>query len=182
MRPGTRREKQRRERGKTLLLSDFPPPFVPSPDSEHQNRRHTQELRLNNSQRTSVCHRWWREKNLRRKSGFATIRPPYPPPVWSLFFFLYQRSVYSLPLQILFLQYERLKLLTIAFPIRIRILNLQYFYVFEFKTGSSPYLIFQGSSFTPFFFKKKKEDGLDALVSNYPLMVTLGIFPLIYCG
>ena len=27
-----------------------------------------------------------REKNLRRKSGFATIRPPYPLPVWSLFF------------------------------------------------------------------------------------------------
>ena len=71
-------------------------------------------------------------------------------------FFLYQRSVYSLPLQILFLQYERLKLLTIAFPIRIRILNLQYFYVSEFKTGSSPYLIFQGSSFTPFKKKKKK--------------------------
>ena len=65
MRLGTRREKQRRERGKTLLLSDFPPPSVPSPDSEHRNRRHTQELRLNDSERTSICHRWWREKNLR---------------------------------------------------------------------------------------------------------------------
>ena len=30
-----------------------------------RNRRHTQELRLNDSERTSVCHRWWREKNLR---------------------------------------------------------------------------------------------------------------------
>ena len=59
--------------------------------------------------------------------------------------FSYRTSAYSLPLQILFLQFERLKLLTIAFPIRIRILNLQYFYVFEFKTCSSPYLIFQGS-------------------------------------
>ena len=35
------------------------------------------------------------------------------------------------------LLFERLKLLTIVFPIRIRILNLQYIYVFEFKTGSS---------------------------------------------
>ena len=35
MRPGTHREKLRRERGKTRLLSDFPPPSVPSPDSEH---------------------------------------------------------------------------------------------------------------------------------------------------
>ena len=68
--------------------------------------------------------------------------------------FLYRRPVYSLHIQILFLQFERLKLLTIAFPIRIRILNLQYFYVFEFKTGSSPYLIFYGSSFT--LSKKKK--------------------------
>ena len=46
MRPGTRREKQRRERGKTRLLLDFSLPSVPSPDSEHRNRRHTQELRL----------------------------------------------------------------------------------------------------------------------------------------
>ena len=38
---GTRREKQRRERGKTRLLSDFPPPSVPSPGSEHRNCRHT---------------------------------------------------------------------------------------------------------------------------------------------
>ena len=102
--------------------------------------------------------------------------------------FLYRRSAYSLPLQILFLQFERLKLLTIAFPIRIRILNLQYFYVFEFKIGSSSYLIFQGSSFTLFFKKIRWFDSLslDALVPNYPsisfLVVTLGILPLIYFG
>ena len=49
---GTRREKQRRERGKTRLLSDFPPPSVPSPDSEHRNRRHTQESPF----RPFTCH------------------------------------------------------------------------------------------------------------------------------
>ena len=58
----------------------------------------TQELRLNDSERTSVCHRWWREKNLRRKSSFATIRPPYPPPVWSrVFFFFLVPKVSVLP-------------------------------------------------------------------------------------
>ena len=39
----------------------------------------------NDRERTSVCIDG-EEKNLRRNSGFATIRPPYPPPVWSLSF------------------------------------------------------------------------------------------------
>ena len=30
----------------STITVNFPPPSIPSPDSKHQNRRHTQELRL----------------------------------------------------------------------------------------------------------------------------------------
>ena len=56
----------------------------PETDLRYRKKRRTEKE--NDRERTLICHRWWREKNLRRKSGFATIRPPYPPPVWSLSF------------------------------------------------------------------------------------------------
>ena len=55
----------------------------PETDLRYRKKRRTEKE--NDRERTSVCVDGGK-KNLRRNSGFATIRPPYPPPVWSLSF------------------------------------------------------------------------------------------------
>ena len=170
MRPGTRREKQRRERGKTRLLSDFLPPSVPSPDSEHQNCRHTQELGL-------------RKRNL---SAINSVQAIYLPSsdrrnCHRLFFFpfLISRYLIWLSFWVFWLDRYRFRYLLWCLGFSVTVCRFQILMLFVWFFPSCPNSLFL-SCFPSLFLSQESCDCICFVICYFSLKsITQGIIQFV---